>query len=148
MFYTHRHNTSFSLTLLSLSFLFLLSFLSPLFSFFPPFSFLSLSLQIFGAATAAMPHRFRRACTHILRLTMKKVLLSVFAVGHCSQVTIEVIPLGDLCTRFIIYSLGKWLHDWISYSNNWSKETQETHTAYSTSTQYLNEKQHTWLHRH
>ena len=40
-----------------------LSFLSLLFSFFPPFSSFSLSLflQIFGAATAAMPHRFRRA---------------------------------------------------------------------------------------
>ena len=50
--------------LLSSPFLFpfLLSFLS-LFSFFPPFSsFFSISLQIFGAATAAMPHRFRRAC--------------------------------------------------------------------------------------
>ena len=44
------------------SFLFLLSFLSPFFSFFPPFSSLFyLSMQIFGAATAAMPHRFRRA---------------------------------------------------------------------------------------
>ena len=35
--------------------LFSLSFLSSL-------PFLSLSLQIFGAANAAMPHRFRRAC--------------------------------------------------------------------------------------
>ena len=65
VFYTH--NTSFPLALLSLSFLFLLSlfFSSPLFSvfFFPCLPFLSLSLsgQIFGAATAAMPHRFRRA---------------------------------------------------------------------------------------
>ena len=61
-----RRNTSFSLDLLSLSFLFLLSFLCPLFSsFLPSLPFLSLSLslsqQIFGAATATMPHRFRRA---------------------------------------------------------------------------------------
>ena len=61
---SYRPNTS--LVLLSLSFLFLFSFLFPLFSFFSPISslsppFLSFSLQIFGAATAAMPHRFRRA---------------------------------------------------------------------------------------
>ena len=69
LFYTHRHNTSSSLALLTfLSFFSSLSFLSPLFSFFPPLSSFSLSLslslfmQIFGAATAAMPHGFRRAC--------------------------------------------------------------------------------------
>ena len=38
-----------------------LSFLSPLFSFPPSLPFRSFSLHIFGAATAAMPHRFRRA---------------------------------------------------------------------------------------
>ena len=42
----------------------LFSFSSFLFSlsFLPSFLFSDLSLQIFGAATAAMPHRFRRAC--------------------------------------------------------------------------------------
>ena len=41
--YRCNRPTSFSLALLALSFLFLLSFLSPLFSFFPPFSSFSLS---------------------------------------------------------------------------------------------------------
>ena len=40
----------------------------------------------------------------------------------------------------------------ISCPNNQSKQIQEPHTAYSAGTQYLplslNEKQHTWLHRH
>ena len=58
VFYTHRRNTSFSLSF-SCSPLpfFPLLFLSSLSSFSH-----SLSLQIFGAVTAAMPHRFRRAC--------------------------------------------------------------------------------------
>ena len=42
----------------------------------------------------------------------------------------------------------RWLHNWISYPNNWSKQIQETRTAYSANTQTrqsLNEKQRTWL---
>ena len=50
-----------------------------------------------------------------------------------------------------LYSPEKWLHNWICYPSNRSKQIQETHTAYSAGTQYtrqsLNEKQHTWLHR-
>ena len=45
----------------------------------------------------------------------------------------------------------KWLHNRICCPSNWSKQIQETHTAYSSGTQYtrqsLNEKQHTWLNR-
>ena len=81
MFYTHRPKTSFSLALPSLSFLFLL-FSFPSFLFLSSLLFLfSLSLQIFGAATAAMPHRFRRAWMdvqdlsnlHSVRLTHENV---------------------------------------------------------------------------
>ena len=68
VFYTHRSKTSFSLALPSLSFHFLPSFLllfSLSLSFLPslPFFFFYLSLQVFGAVTAAMPHRFRQACS-------------------------------------------------------------------------------------
>ena len=42
----------------------------------------------------------------------------------------------------------KWLHNWICYPSNRSKQIRETHTADSAGTQYtrqsLNEKQHTW----
>ena len=44
------------------------------------------------------------------------------------------------------YSLEKWLHNWICYPSNRSKQIRETHTADSAGTQYtrqsLNEKQH------
>ena len=53
--------------------------------------------------------------------------------------------------HIILYLPEKWLHNWIYYPSNRSKQIQETHTAYSAGTQYtrqsLNEKQHTWLHR-
>ena len=56
-----------SLALLSLSFLFLLSFFSS-FLFLSSLSSFShsLSLQMFGAAAAAMPHRFRRAWANVM----------------------------------------------------------------------------------
>ena len=78
------------------------SFLPPFFSFFPLFSsfFFPLSMQIFGAATAAMPHRFRRAWSlscfvvspNILKDTeqvwdwcMKKVHLKVYNINVISS---------------------------------------------------------------
>ena len=60
----------------------------------------------------------------------------------------EKMLLGYMHHR---YSPEKWLHNWIYYPSNRSKQIQETHTAYSAGTQYtrqsLNEKQHTWLHK-
>ena len=49
------------------------------------------------------------------------------------------------------YSPEKWLHNRIYCPSNRSKQIKETHTAYSTGTQYtrqsLNEKQHTWFYK-
>ena len=51
----------------------------------------------------------------------------------------------------LLNSQEKWLHNWISYPSNRSKQILDTHAAYSAGTQYqrqsLNEKQHTWLQR-
>ena len=54
-------------------------------------------------------------------------------------------------TMIDVYSPEKWLHNRIYCPSNRSKQIQETHTAYSSGTQYtrqsLNEKNHAWLHR-
>ena len=76
---------------------------------------------------------------------------SVLSISE-QQLQIEW-PLDDLWPQIPEhpYSPEKWLHNWICYPSNRSKQIQETHTAYSPGTQYtrqsLNEKQHTWLHR-
>ena len=91
---------------------------------------------------------------------MKKSLhLFVFPTGALPPITNSIrnfcLPsLGldpmdtepDLKTS--AHSPGKWLHNWISYPSNRSKQMQETHTTYySASTKYtrqsLNKKQHT-----
>ena len=55
-----------------------------------------------------------------------------------------------LSAMFNTTSPEKWLHNWICYPSNRSKQIQETQMAYSAGTQYtrqsFNKSQHTWLH--
>ena len=75
--------------------------------------------------------------------------------NHCSNCKLEYLLGYSAATVTGGYracnSPEKWLHNRIYCPSNRSKQIQETHMAYSTSTQYtrqsLNDKQRTWLHR-
>ena len=76
-------------------------------------------------------------------------MFPINAPGNNHGVYSQLKAPGKYC--IVLNSPEKWLHNWICYPSNRSKQIQETHTAYSACTQYtrqsLNEKQHTWLHR-
>ena len=75
-------------------------------------------------------------------------------VGVWANMWLTVITLFSIISMHLrkepYNSPGKWLHDWISYPSNRSKQIIETHTAYillavhNTHFQSLNEKQHTY----
>ena len=91
--------------------------------------------------------RENQICSHFL-LGMRGTVAPC-PVLQPAQVSPNIYtPENQMATT---YSPEKWLHNRIYCPSNRSKQIQETHTAYSTGTQYarqsLNEKQYKWLHR-
>ena len=97
----NRRNTSFSLALLYLSFPFLFfSFSSFLFLSSLLFLF-SLSMQIFGAPTAAMPHRFRRACSNPHpKIGRMQGLFQNYAKNLCQNLALFHAKIGSILVVF------------------------------------------------